>query len=128
MFILKLVTGASSNYRGIENWGLTSPQKYDIIQSEINQKEIKKMKIIMINEECHGFIGLAKDVRAAVNYLVDNDWLDECVMVETEEGIEIPIVERLGENWLEQILNWDIDAFNDFFYNIITLSWEKVVE
>lgn len=86
------------------------------------------MKVIMINEECHGFIGLAKDVRTAVNYLVDNNWLDECVMVETEEGVEIPVVERLGENWLEQILTWDVDTFNNFFYNIFTLSGEKVRE
>lgn len=86
------------------------------------------MKVIMINEECHGFIALAKDVRAAVNYLVDNNWLDERVMVETEEGIEISVVERLGENWLEQILNWDVDTFNDFFCNIFTLSCEKIRE
>lgn len=87
------------------------------------------MKVIMINEECHGFIALAKDVRTAVNYLVDNHWLDERTMVEIEgEDFEIPIIERLGENWLEQMLTWDVDTFNDFFYNIFTLSWEKVKE
>ena len=87
------------------------------------------MKVVMINEECHGFIGLAKDVRAAINYLVDNNWLDERTMVEIEgEDDLIPITERLGENWFEKILNWDIDTFNDFFYNIITLSWEKINE
>lgn len=87
------------------------------------------MKVIMINEECHGFLALAKDVRSAVNYLVDNNWLDGRVMVETgEEDIVVPIIERLGENWLEQMLVWDVDTFNDFFYNIFTLSWEKVRE
>ena len=87
------------------------------------------MKVIMINEECHGFIALAKDVRAAVNYLVDNGWLNERILVEVgEEDIVVPIIERLGENWLEQMLTWDVDTFNDFFYNIFTISWEKVRE
>lgn len=87
------------------------------------------MKVIMIYEDCYGFVALAKNKQAAINYLVDNHWLDERVIVWNEgEDNEVPLIERLGENWLEQILTWDIDTFNNFFCEIFTLSWEKVVE
>lgn len=35
------------------------------------------MKVIKITEECHGFIGLAKDMRSAFEYLVKKEWIDE---------------------------------------------------
>lgn len=33
--------------------------------------------VIVINEECHGFIGIAKDMRNAFQYLLNHNWITE---------------------------------------------------
>lgn len=35
------------------------------------------MKVIVIYEECHGFIGVAKDMKSAFQFLIDNKWIHE---------------------------------------------------
>ena len=35
------------------------------------------MTVIKINEECHGFIGIAKDIRSAFDFLLSNKWITE---------------------------------------------------
>ena len=35
------------------------------------------MTIITINEECHGFIGIAKDMRSAFDFLLSDKWITE---------------------------------------------------
>ena len=33
--------------------------------------------VIVINEECHGFIGVAHDVPSAIDFLCQIDWLNQ---------------------------------------------------
>lgn len=35
------------------------------------------MKVIVIFEECHGFIGVAKDIKSAFNFLLCDKWVTE---------------------------------------------------
>ena len=35
------------------------------------------MTVITINEECHGFIGIAKDIRSAFDFLLSDKWITE---------------------------------------------------
>ena len=35
------------------------------------------MTVIIINEECHGFIGIAKDMRSAFDFLLSDKWITE---------------------------------------------------
>lgn len=35
------------------------------------------MTVITINEECHGFIGIAKDMRSAFDFLLSDKWITE---------------------------------------------------
>lgn len=75
------------------------------------------MRVIVINEESHGYIGVALNYYNAVKWLIEKGWIDE--------GIEViigndertydwrPITEVYGENWADAMLNeWDIDTFN----------------
>ena len=39
------------------------------------------MTVVKINEECHGFIGIAKDDKSAQNYVIDS-WLTGDVYVQ----------------------------------------------
>ena len=56
------------------------------------------MKVITINEESHGYIGIAKDYYSAVSFLINNSWLTECVDVWDEHKENwIPLCEILGE-------------------------------
>lgn len=78
------------------------------------------MTVIVINEECHGFIGLAKDYEWAVKFLIDNNWLDDYTEIfagENEEGMGIykRVIEELGENWADEMTVWGIRKFNDFW-------------
>lgn len=34
------------------------------------------MKVIVINEENHGFIGVAKNMDSAFHFLIEEDWID----------------------------------------------------
>lgn len=62
------------------------------------------MKVIVISEDCHGFIGLADTLEHAIDFLMDEGWLDEGTTLpvfneKTKEWEEISMVERLGEHW-----------------------------
>lgn len=35
------------------------------------------MTVITINEECHGFIGIAKNMRSAFDFLLSDKWITE---------------------------------------------------
>ena len=68
------------------------------------KKGDKRMKVIVISEECHGFIGLADTLEHAIDFLMDKGWLDEETTVpvfndKTNEWEEISMAERLGEQW-----------------------------
>jgi hypothetical protein len=35
-------------------------------------------KVIIINEDSHGFIGIAKDIESAFHFLLQDSWITEC--------------------------------------------------
>lgn len=78
------------------------------------------MNIIIIYEDNHGVIGVAKDYDNAINLLVQNQWLttDIEVLNSIEEWISL---KELGLD-IETIRSWDIEAFNDFFDGIFYLD------
>lgn len=62
------------------------------------------MKVIVISEECHGFIGLADNLEHAIDFLMDEDWLNEGTTIpifnsKTKIWEDVPVTERLGEHW-----------------------------
>lgn len=88
------------------------------------------MKVIMINEENHGFLGLAKDYRAAVTYLYKNNWLEDFYSLEETETTfkNLSLTDKLGPNWLDVIYSWTRYEFNYFFEDAFYLQEIEVFE
>ena len=84
------------------------------------------MNVIIINEETRGFIGVAHDYESAVSYLFNHGWLPTVVCDNHEEWR--PIDELLGDEWLDKILSWNVDNFNDFFDGCFYLQIEAVFD
>lgn len=88
------------------------------------------MTVIVMNEENHGFLGIAKDYKAALKYLCQTNWLNkdtEINQYDDKKGWKyIPISKILGENVIETLSLWTITEFNDFFDGMFTL-WEEEV-
>ena len=55
------------------------------------------MKVIVISEDCHGFIGLADTLEHAIDFLMDEGWLDE--------GTTIPVFNEKTKEWEEISIN-----------------------
>ena len=78
------------------------------------------MNIIIIHEDNHGVLGVAKDYDSAIDFLVQNKWLttDTEVLNSIEELVPL---KELGLD-IETIRSWDTEAFNDFFDGIFYLD------
>lgn len=88
------------------------------------------MKVIVIVEESHGFIGVAKDFDAAVNFLNDKYWLSGDSNIYDEKKKEWTTVkEMFGKDWLAYFhFNCNIEQFNDFFDGCFYLREETMYE
>lgn len=78
------------------------------------------MKVILIHEDNHGIIGVAKDYKSAIDCLIQNQWLHNKTEV-LNSLEEWTTLEELGLD-IETIKKWDIEAFNDFFDGIFYLD------
>ena len=88
------------------------------------------MRVITIQEENHGYIGIAKTYADAVHFLVKNDWLSELTEVYKEGDFEevTTIAEDLGEDWFQKMLHWSMDEFAEYFDGCFYLNSEEVYE
>lgn len=88
------------------------------------------MKVIIINEECHGFIGVADSVIHAIDFLINEDWLNENTNIYRCVGngkwIGKSLKEKFGANWKQIIKQFCLEDFNDVFEGGFLL-WEEVV-
>ena len=91
------------------------------------------MKVITINEENHGQIGIALNYYNAVKWLIENSWLDDTVEVWRKPADDdfydwISIKKVYGENYANDILNnWDINTFNEAFEGTFLLQFVDVI-
>ena len=84
--------------------------------------------VVAIKEDNHGLIGIAKDYPSAINFLINENWLDEKfeVWVDNEDYLTQSIKDKLGENWKEIVSTWSIEQFNIFFEGSFYLTVEEV--
>lgn len=85
--------------------------------------------VILIEEENHGIIGVAKDYPSVVDFLVDRDWLDGKfeVWADNEISLTQTLEDHLGELWYVAIRDeWDTEQFNNFFEGSFYLTIEEV--
>lgn len=88
------------------------------------------MTVILVNEDNHGLIAIAKNYDCAVRFLLDNDWLDDGVYLsdpESELGCDHSIIEVLGDNWDSRVRNeFDMKKFNAVFDGLFYLNEVEV--
>lgn len=85
--------------------------------------------VILIEEDNHGIIGFAKDYPSAVDFLVNENWLDGNfeVWVDNNIGLTQTLEDHLGELWYVAIRDeWDIEQFSNFFDGSFYLTVEEV--
>jgi hypothetical protein len=69
--------------------------------------------VILIGEDNHGYIGVARNYKRAVEFIIDSEWIDRDFEV-LWKGEYIPISVALGEDWKEKLLNnYNVDSFNE---------------
>lgn len=87
------------------------------------------MIVIVINEDSHGMIGIAKNYYNAARWLIKQHWIDnltDCWDDSTNKWR--PIEEILGKDWQEIITDyWNIEKFNNFFENSFYLEPLEVI-
>ena len=89
------------------------------------------MKVITINEECHGFIGIADTKEHAIDFLVDKNWLSEHTELpyfdeEDKTWKDRSVKEKLGENWKDILKNSDIEQMNELLDDAFLIEEEHV--
>ena len=88
------------------------------------------MTVILVNEDNHGLLTVAKDYKSAVKFLINNRWIKESMEIWDENGISHSRLDELfGENVLDIITEkWDIDSFNTFWDGSFFLNEVEVYE
>lgn len=86
------------------------------------------MKVIIIEEDNHGQIGIAKTYADAIHFLIEGNWLSELTEVIKSNRAETTVIEDLGEEWFTKILGWSIEQFCDYFKGCFYLYGESVYE
>lgn len=86
--------------------------------------------VIIINEECHGFVGVAKDMKSAFQYLLLKNWITKKEVFFIDEVAYY--LEELQEMYekttlLDTLLFlWDVDE--DLFDGLFSFSKEEIFE
>jgi hypothetical protein len=86
------------------------------------------MTVIMVSEDNHGTIAVAKNYACAIAFLVRNGWIWKGLEIVKEDDTITTIYEDLGEDYISILLEWDIDAFERYFEGIFYLKVEKIYE
>ena len=87
------------------------------------------MRVVTIEEENHGLIGIAMTYADAIHFLVNEDWLSASTEIYCE-GDEVykRVIEDLGEDWLSVILDWSMEKFCEYFEECFYLDSVEVYE
>lgn len=91
---------------------------------------MKKETVILIIEENHGIIGIAKSFSSAIDFLYDNNWMTP----ETE--LYNPFDDTAESDWVcfekynltkEDLKKCDLEIFNDLFDSVFYLEEREVI-
>ena len=82
------------------------------------------MKVYTINEENHGQIGIAASRKAALQWLITSDWVNQYNDIwcpdgnESWDGHNTTLDELYGENWKEKFLQSSEDLLENMGFYI----------
>ena len=73
------------------------------------------MTVIQIHEDSHGLIGIAKDYKSALDFLVNNNWIEDSTEVWIGPAEWARLDEARGKDWFDKMVNWGIGNFNEYW-------------
>ena len=92
------------------------------------------MTVIIINEECHGFIGIAKDIRSAFDFLLSYKWITEKTdfPIEADDDSDFVSLEELRKRFgFDNLLDTLVFMWEDseqWFEGMFYLDTEIIYE
>lgn len=85
------------------------------------------MKVILVHEDNHGLIGIAKDYQSALAFLVKHDWLNGlCEFWDDENSEWVSIQNYFGDNWQTVLEELTLKDFNLLWEGCFTLEEAEV--
>lgn len=84
------------------------------------------MMVITIYSNDHGLIGIAKDYNSAIQFLIENHWIED--YTELWLGEYMTVVDRLTSRWRDLLPKLSIDEFNEIFSSVVVLHKDIVLE
>ena len=84
--------------------------------------------VMLVSEENHGLIGVARNYEDSVIFLIRTGWLanDTEVYVENMDSCKT-VYDLLGEDWEEIIINdWTLEKFTEFFDGVFYIEKKKI--
>lgn len=86
------------------------------------------MTVVMIDEENHGIIAVAKDFESAKDFLINEHWIDEDLEIFLYDKMENwdTIKNVFGEDWETKIRAMSEEEFEETFENMFYLYEREV--
>lgn len=85
------------------------------------------MKAIVINEDNHGFIGLAANYPWAIDFLIKEDWLNSaCDFWDEKNSKWVSVQNYFGDNWQAVLKGLTLEEFNRLWEGCFMLVEEEV--
>jgi len=84
------------------------------------------MTVIEIHEDNHGLIGIAKDYKSALEFLMNNHWIEDSTEIWAGDFYYQRLDEALGEDWFDKMCSWDVENFNDYWDGSFMLTETEV--
>ena len=86
------------------------------------------MRVVIIKEDSHGMVGIAKTYADAVYFLVNDCWLSAFTEIYCGDEVYKTVIEDLGEDWLAVMLDWSMEKFCEYFAGLFYLDSVEVYE
>lgn len=87
------------------------------------------MKVLLIHEDNHGVIGIAKDVDSVVSFLIKESWLYEGTDICHDNGsgwVWEPIKEVYSKDWEHFLRFLTVEQFNEIWEGCFYLEEKEV--
>lgn len=84
------------------------------------------MKVVKIDVDYYGFVGIAKDCASAIRFLYNEKWLSENTDIWDDDEVMWRPLKELCE--MEEILTLDLESFNRVFREVFSLEEIEVYE
>lgn len=92
------------------------------------------MKVLIVNQDMHGLIGIVRcegnQVKWAVDYLIETKWITHLTDIwldnSENQGDWVTVAEAYGEDWANVIRSWTIDQFNEIWEGCFSLSVQEI--